>query len=101
MPFKHYKGAVIEGSLDGTMKHCPADGSTMQRWKAWMKRRREELSLALESLRSQIEGIHIPLLHRFSLLDKVINTGTGWLALAVKLLINSGLWPHTQFACTP
>tara|TARA_Y100001933_G_scaffold152288_1_gene150762 strand:+ start:669 stop:869 length:201 start_codon:yes stop_codon:yes gene_type:complete len=66
-----------------------------------MKRKHEELTLAFESLKSQIEGKCSPLLQHFSLLDKVINTGTGWLAFAAKLLINSGLWSHTQFACTP
>lgn len=100
-PFKHYAAKVVEGSLDETMDHCPASNSTMHRWRRWLKDRRNQLSSALASLKSWLHDEHPPLINHFSLLDTLIEIGTGWLAVATKLLINSGLWSHTQFACTP
>ena len=32
-PCKHYAAELIAGTLAGTVKHCPADNSTIRRWK--------------------------------------------------------------------
>lgn len=101
LPFKHYETSVIEETLEDSNDHCPADNSTMNRWRSWFERNRTLIESSLSSLWSQLHGSHVPLNKSFSLLDSLNLIRSGCLKYATKLLINSGLWLHTQFACTP
>ena len=101
LPFKHYEASVIEEALEGPNGHCPADNSTMNRWRSWFERNRTLIESSLSSLCTQLHGSHVPLNESFSLLDSLNLIRSGCLKHAVKLLINSGLWSHTQFASTP
>ena len=100
LPFKHYETSVIEKALEGSDGHCPADNSTMNRWRSWFERNRTLIESSLSSLWTQLHGSHVSLNESFSLLDVLNLIRSGCLKHAAKLLINSGLWLHTQFACT-
>lgn len=101
LPYKHYEAPIIEEALTRSDGHCPADNSTINKWRSWFERNRTLLESSLSSLWSQLHRSHIQLNKPFSLLDSLNLVRHGCLKHAVKLLINSGLWSHTQFACTP
>ena len=100
-PYKQYASSVIEAALDETRNDCPADDSTIHRWKAEYRKLRQALEGALISLWIQFHKRQYPLLDKNSLLDKIAGDGPGWLTRVTKVLVNAGLSPHTQFACCP
>lgn len=101
VPHKHYASEVIEAELDGSRNDCHADQSTMDRWKKAFRSQKKWFEGALRSLWSKDRGNHFPLLDKISLLQSAIDKGSGWLAFVHKVVINSGLKPHTQFAFCP
>ena len=100
-PYKHYKGSVIEAELDGTRDDCPADTSTMNRWKRAFVQMKPQIEGALRALWSDHHRKHSPLFKRDSLLQNLRHHGPGWLAVVNEMLIKSGIKIHTQFAFCP
>ena len=100
-PNKHYAAAVIEAAIDGARRDCPADNSTISRWKAEFRRLRQYLEGALLSLVTRQDRSNHTLLRKNSLLDELREHGPGWLTCVTRMLVNTGLSLHTQFACCP
>jgi hypothetical protein len=101
VPHKHYASEVIEAELDGSRDDCPADQSTMDRWKKVFKVQKYWFEGVLRALWSKDRRNHFPLLDQISLLQSRIDKGPGWLAFVHKTVINSGMNSHTQFAFCP
>ncbi len=100
-PKKHYATNVIEAVLDGMSGDCPADNSTISRWKAAFREAWSQLEGMLISLWSRYHKIPFPLTKEHSLLRTLQSNGPGWLAVVTGTLVNSGLKPHTRFAFCP
>ena len=100
-PKKHYAAAVIEAVIDGARGDCPADNSTISRWKTEFCRLRQYLEGALLSLVTRQDRSNQTLLRKNSLLDELREDGPGWLTCVTRMLVNTGLGLHTQFACCP
>ena len=92
---------MIEAELDGTRDDCPADTSTMNRWKRAFVQMKPQIEGALRALWSDHHLKHYPLFKRDSLLQNLRNHRPGWLAVVNALLIKSGIKIHTQFAFCP
>jgi len=101
VPHKHYASEVIEAELDGSRDDCPADQSTMDRWKKAFRDQRKWFEGILRALWSKDHRSHFPLLDKISLLQSMIDKGSGWLAFVHKAAINSAMNLHTQFAFCP
>jgi len=98
VPYKHYEAAVIEAALDETTDSCPADDSTIQRWKVWLRQLILRADSTLRSLWSSYHQKNWPLFDRSSLLQKLRKHYPGWLSSVHVLLAKTGLGVHTQFA---
>lgn len=101
MPNKHYETAAIASVLNNTSDDCPADDSTLVRWRKWFRTIKAQITCSIYSLLERFVQHKTSLLSSDSLLDKFIMGEPTWLNIATRLLINTGLWQHTQFACTP
>ena len=100
-PNKHYEAAAIASVINERSDDCPAENSTLNRWRKWFRNIKDQMSSGLNSLLERFIQHKTSLLSSVSLLDKFIMGDFKWLTSATRLLINTGLWQHTQFACTP
>lgn len=100
-PYKHHASEVIEAELDESRDDCPADDSTISRWKISFRRATQYIEGILLSLWTYSNREHYPLINRASLLETIRSTGSGWLASVTRILVNSGFHIHTQFAFCP
>jgi len=101
IPFKHYGAAVIEAALDETRTDCPADNSTISRWRSSFRSAHTIINGLLVSLWMAVHQKTYPLIDPASLLETAYRNTTGWLALVHRQLINSGHTLHTRFAFCP
>ncbi|WP_408634024.1 DUF6431 domain-containing protein [Peptoclostridium acidaminophilum] len=101
LPFKHYEASAIETAIDQSRSDCPADDSTINRWKRAFNAVLPQIEGALRACWTSHESRHFPLLNRISLLHYIRLEGPGWLAFVHYLLSKTGIWLHTYFACCP
>jgi uncharacterized protein YbaR (Trm112 family) len=93
-PHKHYGKEVIENVLDDvctsedlSTENYPCE-KTMERWKNWFVRNKQNIEGFLQSVRSRLEE-HLPILLGIgTLLKSIREEGAGWLALITKMVIN-------------
>ena len=98
-PRKHYGVVVIEGELDQRRKDCPAEDSTRRRWRNAFLQGKDKIEGALKAAWTKVFQKSYPLLFpQQSLLERLISSGPGWLALVNPLLILAGHGLHTRFA---
>lgn len=98
VPYKHHESDTIACGLaedDSLMrKSCPAEVSTINRWKHWFFCRHtlfEEPLRTLQEHNSTVLRLNLPLFP----LDC---QPEGWFRTIVYYLVNSGAWRHTRFA---
>lgn len=101
IPFKHYGADVIEAELDETRNDCPADDSTISRWKSTFVAASTNINGLLSSFWIAIHHKPYPLMNQTSLLETARQNTPGWLAVVHRQLINSGHTLHTRFAFCP
>jgi hypothetical protein len=101
VPFKHYGTEVIETALDDTRNDCPADDSTISRWKAAFLAARININGLLVSFWMTVHQEPYLLIDHSSLLETIRRNTPGWLAIVHRQLINSGHTLHTRFAFCP
>jgi len=78
-PFKHYVSQVIEDVLDKVTTSCPAEGSTIKRWKQWFNKSTEKIDGILMAIRLFFTRAAIPLMDPTSLTEystKIPKTAT-------------------------
>lgn len=100
-PYKHYASDVIEAELDESRKDCPADNSTISRWKSEFKKAAVQLEGILISSWIDHKKLPYPLIKENSLLKTLRKNGPGWLAVVTRMLVNTGFTAHTRFAFCP
>lgn len=92
-PFKRYIVQVIEAVIDQTTTSCPAEGSTMRRWKQWFGQSASTINGILMAATLFFTREAIPLMVPTSLLQLLRDTGSGWLKKTIRQVVNSGNWP--------
>jgi len=101
VPRKHYVAEVIESQIDGASDDCPADNSTIQRW----LNRFKVIAIQIEGMLRQLWMVEhkmlYPLSSSNSLLESIRKNGANWLTTVAQMIVNTGLWQPTQFACSP
>lgn len=100
-PHKNYASDVVQGELDQTRASCPAEDSTIARWKAAFEKHKQVLEGLLQALWLQVLKKPLRLLHPISLLETLKNQKSNWLSFVHRALINHGFSIHTQFAWCP
>ncbi len=98
VPYKRYESDVIADALDESGNPedgcCPAELSTIQRWKLWLFL----LSGYFEaSVRALMELMDIKAFIRLPLYP-LSQQADGWLKILVRNLVNSGRWRQTRSA---
>ena len=88
-PFKHYAADVIESALDGT-DYCPAETSTIKRWRKWFSAAVPYIERVLAAIKLTNLSNSINLLKYSSLIDHIRAGGRGWLRRLTQMLVNSG-----------
>ncbi len=94
-PFKHYESVVIEAVIDGAAYSCPAEESTQRHWRIQFTEKTNRIDGILTSIWVEIKMLPVKLMHKVSLLKKIRMTGTGWLRVVMRQLVNSGKYIHT------
>lgn len=97
VPYKRYETDVISEALQETepaQSCCPAELSTMQRWKLWFFL----LSGYLEgAVRALMELMDMNAFVRLPLFPLTLQPA-GWLKILVRALVNAGRWRQTRSA---
>ncbi len=98
VPYKRYESDVISDALDESADPedscCPAELSTIQKWKLWFFL----LSGYFEaSVRALMEFMDIKAFIRLPLYP-LSQQADGWLKILVRNLVNSGRWRQTRSA---
>jgi len=88
-PFKHYTAGVIESVLDGS-DYCPAETSTIKRWRKWFSIAVPRIEQVLAAIKLTNVSNSINLLKYSSLIDHIRSGGRGWLSRLTRMLVNSG-----------
>lgn len=101
LPHKHYSVDAIQTVLDGAKPDCPAEESTMNRWKASFRKMKSRIEAMLIALWIWEHSKPYPLFSAGSLLDAIKSTDGCWLKSVTYRLVNSGYIQHTQFAFCP
>jgi len=86
-PFKHYASEVIEAVLDGDCSSCPAENSTISRWKAWFLRILLYLCAALTAVQAYVSG-SVNLMCDLSPVADIRSKGSGWLRGIMRRCVN-------------
>lgn len=98
VPYKRYESDTISDVLEESQGLenicCPAECSTMQRWKLWFFLLQSYFEA---SIRAITELMDIPLFIRLPLYP-LSRQADGWLKALVRNLVNSGRWRHTRSA---
>lgn len=89
-PFKHYAADVIETVLDGGVDDCPAEASTMKRWREWFSSAAPYIERALAAIKLTNLSKSINLLKYSSFIEHIRFAGAGWLSRLTQMLVNSG-----------
>lgn len=97
VPYKHHESDTIANALRENMPQetdcCPAETSTINRWKHWFFYNQTFLEESLRTLQKQNSSLLLTLP-----LSPLSRQREGWLRLLVCYLVNSGFWMHTRFA---
>lgn len=94
IPHKHYGKEIIENVLDDACTSEDLDTEnypcekTMERWKSWFDRNKQNIEGFLQSVRSRLEEYHSILFRIGTLLNSIREEGAGWLALITKMVVN-------------
>jgi hypothetical protein len=98
VPYKRYESASMEGALmEQTLPEadcCPAELSTIQRWKLWFFLLSDYFEGTVRALMELFPGsalVHLPLYPLSRQTD-------GWLKVLVRSIVNSGRWRQTRSA---
>lgn len=98
VPYKHYESDTIASELRGDMLPeidcCPAETSTINRWKHWFFCRQIFLEKSLRTLQNRHGSSSFFILP----LSPLSHQPKGWFRFLVYYLVNSGFWIHTRFA---
>ncbi len=98
IPYKHYESDTIESELSESgpaqEKCCPAENSTMNRWKHWFFLRHTFFEEALSTIREQHVCASVLILPLYPLYRQP----EGWLRILICGIVNSGFWRQTRFA---
>jgi uncharacterized protein YbaR (Trm112 family) len=87
-PNKHYAAEVIEAAIDDDKTvGCPAETSTVNRWRAWFERIKGYLAAAVLAAYSAFEKARLSDLNPLIVLRK---SGRGWLPGGMRRYVNSG-----------
>lgn len=100
MPFKRYGAACVENAVDGH-NICPAEESTVRRWKRWLQTRSGVFE---EMLTAQWQNQHLRPANILSaplFFQELRNAGAGWLSKLTRHIVNCGYGLHTCFAFCP
>lgn len=96
-PYKHYETDVIEGVVEGIIQPTDEDAEdyptveTMERWKDWIKRNKDNINGFLKSIGYRILEFGVQLLQsKISLLDELIKLNVDWLRIVNRFIYNSG-----------
>ena len=100
-PFKRYVANVVEAVVDGRSETCPAEESTMRKWRRWFVTHKTMLEARFWALKQSLDGVVLSVLSPRSLLQEIRSTGIGWLSRLTRQLVNFGNEIHTCFACCP
>ncbi len=98
IPYKRYEADIISEALNETADPesgcCPAELSTIQRWKLWFFLLSEYLEATVRAL---MELMQVKAFIRLPLYP-LSKQADGWLKILVRNLVNSGRWRQTRFA---
>lgn len=98
VPYKRYESDAVADALGETVSPendcCPAEHSTIQRWKLWFFLLRDHIEGAVRAL---MELMSIKAFVRLPLCPLSLQSD-GWLKVLVRNLVNSGRWRQTRSA---
>ena len=101
LPHKNYASDVVQREIEESGNSCPAEESTITRWKSAFKKQRQLLDGLLSSLWLELSKSQSSLIHPISLLSALRKQKSNWLSFVHRILINHGFSIHTQFAFCP
>jgi hypothetical protein len=99
VPYKRYTSKVIEAILDGTLPEVCCENSSIFRIKKWFDKASEYIAGCLSAIAAQL-SLEIksgggPASRR---IKDLVGEATGWLARAVRTIVNTNNWIQTRSA---
>jgi hypothetical protein len=99
VPYKRYLSSCIEAVVEGQGDGIPCENSSIYRFKRWFKVMAAHIKGSLASIAARKNSI-IETGGETTLKAITLYVGErpGWLARAVRIVVNTNNWVHTRFA---
>lgn len=99
VPYKRYLSSCIEAVIEGKGDRIPCENSSIYRIKRWFKVMAAHIKRSLAAIAAR-ENIVIEIGEGTTLKTITLYVGErpGWLARAVRIVVNTNNWVHTRFA---
>jgi hypothetical protein len=102
LPYKHYEASAIQKTLDEEPDNsCPADDSTLRRWRESFANAAPLIAALLTALCMKASNEAASLFRCDTVLSNIRAEKKHWLTFVFRLLINSGHRLRTRFAFCP
>ena len=104
MPYKRHESEtikqIISGPADEVERTYPCEASTVYRIKVWFSLLREYLESSIQALKELYASDTVLYAQLCELvpLHAIMRRTDGWLKRLVRIVVNSGRWPHTRSA---
>lgn len=100
VPYKRYSSETMEAGICDTRDDLPCEMSTIRTWQIWfalLEKYFNACLLAIKTLHSDNDKLAAKISLLLPLKDKIPHPA-GWLAVLVRLIVNTNRWIHTRFA---
>lgn len=99
VPYKRYAEPVIEAIIDGTTTEICCENSSIFRIKKWFTETSEYIAGCLSAIAARLDlETNLRDGPANQRIKNLVGKTAGWLARAVRTMVNTNNWPHTRSA---
>ncbi|NLB80104.1 MAG: hypothetical protein GX800_00470 [Clostridiaceae bacterium] len=100
VPYKRYLSECIEAIIDGTDDEVACENSTIIRFRQWFKSMENHIKGSIMAVYLQMINVRKDVAGKTALeaIKAYVGADHGWLARAVRIVVNSNNWVHTRYA---
>lgn len=99
VPYKRYLSECIESIIEGEVDKIACESSTISRLMRWFKGIEIHIKGSLASISTRVNAsVYAGKPHALEAIKIYVGEDPGWLARAVRIVVNTNNWVHTRLA---
>jgi hypothetical protein len=99
VPYKRYLSKCIEAIIEGQADKIACESSTISRLMHWFKGVEIHIKGSLASISARVSAsVYTGKTHALEAIKIYVGEEAGWLARAVRIVVNTNNWVHTRLA---